>query len=74
MKPYQLQVVEDKKELDTKIDKLRARLDDPIKFDQVDEDEQDFLFDQIEVMIQYSEVLGDRIALFAAMEAKNESR
>lgn len=61
--PHQVRVVEEKKELDKKIDKLTVFLFAPT-FNALDESEKARLRLQHSVMKLYSEILGQRIAAF----------
>ena len=63
MEAYQLRVVEEKKELDEKIERLKAFMEGSI-FASLDRDERSRLTLQLEHMNGYSEVLGQRIAAF----------
>jgi hypothetical protein len=65
MQPHQQRVVDEKAELDSKLEKLRAFLPSPI-FAKLDEDERKRLFTQANIMSDYSEILGERIAAFPA--------
>lgn len=66
MQPHQERVVTEKKELDEKLSKLRAfaRLDNPV-FYALDPTERLRLLRQLEIMEQYSTVLGERIQAFS---------
>ena len=63
MQPHQQRVVDEKTELDEKITKLRAFFDNPI-YKSLLIDEQERLDRQLQYMLDYSEVLGERIAAF----------
>jgi hypothetical protein len=63
MQPHQERVVQEKTELDEKIDKLDAFRAGTI-FPTVAVEEQDRLNKQLSFMRQYSGVLADRIAAF----------
>ena len=63
MQPYQGRVVTEKAELDDKSVKLNAFFDSAT-FDKLSSEEQDRLHRQYELMVQYSAVLGERIAAF----------
>ena len=63
MEAYQKRVVEEKKELDEKLEKLIVFLDSD-KFDRLPPEEQDRMSRQQEVMEEYSDILGERIAAF----------
>jgi len=64
MKPHQERVVTEKKELDEKLTKLTAFYDTPT-FDGLDLAEKHRLHRQGQIMSEYSEILGERIAAFA---------
>lgn len=61
--PYQLRVIEEKRELDFKIEKLAAWTQNSA-FQKVEYWEQRRQFDQLYVMNLYSEILSKRIAAF----------
>lgn len=63
MEPHQQRVVDEKTELDDKISRLRPFLASD-KFTSLPEDEQDRMDRQLSIMVEYSEVLGERIAAF----------
>ena len=63
MQAYQERVLNEKAELDLRLEKLRAFYLDPL-FASLPTDEQERLSRQAEVMQQYSEILGQRIAHF----------
>ena len=63
MQEYQLRVVEEKKELDAKQDKLIAFIDSE-NFMDVDVRGQGLLFRQLLNMKEYSAVLVERISMF----------
>ncbi len=65
MADYMDRVIEEKRELDAKRSKLSAFLDGEIYLT-LDEAEQDLLVEQMILMKMYSEVLGQRIARWAA--------
>ena len=65
MQPHQQRVVDEKAELDAKIDKLTAFIDGPI-FYGLPEAEQERLVRQLHYMGHYTAVLGERIAVFTA--------
>lgn len=62
MQPFQKRVVEEKAELDGRLEKLNEFLKDP-KFE-VDAEEMKRLKNQASVMQTYSRILRDRIAAF----------
>jgi hypothetical protein len=63
MAPHQQRVVEEKNELDAKLEKLNAFGQGPI-FPTLPAEEQARLVRQSKLMDQYSVVLGERIAAF----------
>jgi len=63
LQPHQERVVEEKKDLDTKIDKLKDFVEGPIHSTLV-EDEQKRLATQLHHMKEYATALGQRIAAF----------
>ena len=63
MLDYQIRVVEEKDELDGKIERL-AKFKQSEQFVSVPKDEQDRLTQQLAVMREYSSILGERIAAF----------
>jgi hypothetical protein len=63
MEAYQERVVLEKKELDEKISKLSPFISSE-KFLSVEQNEADRLRNQLSVMIDYSNILGERIANF----------
>jgi len=63
MQEFQQRVVDEKKELDVKLDALVKFFETPI-FSGLPNDEQDRLAKQAEYMGKYSEILKDRIAAF----------
>mgnify|MGYP001497720763 CR=1 FL=1 len=63
MQAYQERVVLEKKELDEKIGKLSPFIGSE-KFLSVKEDEANRLRNQLSIMIDYSNILGERIANF----------
>ena len=64
MKPYQQQVIDEKRELDEKAKKLSEFIGTNPVFATVDDEEQERLKEQCEIMWQYSEILCRRIAAF----------
>lgn len=64
MQPHQERVVAEKQELDEKLGKLRSFLVDSPIFRTLPEAEQLRLTHQYGVMLEYSAVLGSRIAAF----------
>jgi hypothetical protein len=61
--PHQQRVVDEKAELDEKLTKLVAFFDNPL-WSNLAHDEQARLSRQSEVMREYSDILGKRIAAF----------
>lgn len=64
MQPHQQRVVDEKAELDKKASALSDFIGNNPLFDTLDNDEQERLKEQNDVMWQYSEILGKRIAAF----------
>lgn len=64
MKPYQQRVVDEKAELDKKAAALSEFIGTSPLFPMLDSAEQGRMKEQNELMWQYSEVLGARIAAF----------
>lgn len=66
MKPHEERVVVEKRELDDKISKLKAFCIEPESaiFKGLSREECYLLKDQYAAMVQYSEILSSRIALF----------
>lgn len=64
MQPHQERAVTEKKELDEKIDKLKAFIMENPVFKTLPADEQKRLNRQCDVMIEYSKILGARIEAF----------
>ena len=65
MLPHQQRVVDEKTELDIKAKALSNFIGNNPVFADVDAEEQERLKEQCEIMWQYSEILGQRIAAFA---------
>ena len=63
MADYQVRVVEEKKELDNKVEKLNVFIGSD-KFDAVGIDEQNRMRNQLSAMVDYSNILGERIENF----------
>ena len=63
MAPHQQRVVDEKNELDEKLTKLEAFFSNPL-WATLPSDEQARLSRQSEVMREYSDILGERIAAF----------
>lgn len=64
MVPHQQRVVDEKKELDKKANALSQFIGRNHVFGKLDPAEQERLKEQNEIMWQYSEILGKRIAAF----------
>lgn len=64
MQPHQERVVTEKRELDEKLDKLKAFIETNATFKTLPEDEQGRLNRQFDAMAEYSSILGQRIAAF----------
>jgi hypothetical protein len=64
LQPHQQRVVDEKTELDAKATALSKFIGENPIFDTIDAAEQERLREQCEVMWQYSEILGARIAAF----------
>ena len=64
MQPQQQRVVDEKTELDTKAKALSEFIGNSPIFETFDPDEQERMKEQNDVMWQYSEILGARIAAF----------
>jgi len=65
MLPHQQRVVDEKTELDIKAKALSNFIGNNPVFADVDAEEQERLKEQCEIMWEYSEILGKRIAAFA---------
>lgn len=65
LQPHQRRVVNEKAELDTKANALSNFIGTSPTFDTLDPAEQERLKEQNDVMWQYSEILGARIAAFS---------
>jgi septum formation inhibitor MinC len=64
MKPHQQRVVDEKSELDSKIEKLHDFIQRNPLFLSLDGEEQARLKHQYLVMAEYSSILGERISFF----------
>lgn len=64
MQPHQQRVVDEKTELDTKAKALSEFIGNNPIFETIDSGEQERMKEQCEIMWQYSEILGKRIAAF----------
>lgn len=62
--PHQQRVIEEKRELDAKATALSNFIGLNKTFETIDATEQERLREQCEIMWQYSEILGARIAAF----------
>lgn len=66
MQPHQQRVVDEKKELDDKLNKLKAFIEANPIFKALPEDERGRLGRQFDVMAEYSSILSQRIVAFPA--------
>ena len=66
MQPHQQRVVDEKKDLDEKLDKLKAFIETSPTFKSLPADERGRLGKQYDVMAEYSSILSQRIAAFQA--------
>ena len=64
MQPRQTRLAKEKRELDEKTAKLSEFIGNDPLFEGVDPEEQKRMRAQCEIMCQYSEILGQRIAAF----------
>lgn len=64
--PHQQRVIDEKKELDDKATKLSQFIGTNPVFETIGVDERERMKEQCEIMWQYSEILGKRIAAFTA--------
>lgn len=64
MQPHQQRVIDEKEALDIKARQLSNFIGENPLFDSIDPEEQERLKLQNDIMWQYSEVLGERIAAF----------
>jgi hypothetical protein len=64
MQPYQLRVINEKEELDSKALALSSFIGESDIFETLDPEEQERLKEQNDIMWSYSEILGKRIAAF----------
>lgn len=64
MAPHQQRVVDEKKNLDENLSKLVSFINENPIFPKLPDAEQDRLTRQVEVMSEYSQILGQRIAAF----------
>lgn len=72
MLEFQKRVVDEKRELDEKIKKLREFIGSSLVFGKLDYAEQWRLTTQHHIMIQYSALLGARITAFSSAPAQGE--
>lgn len=66
MKPHEQRVVDEKSEIDEKARKLSEFIGNNPLFEDLDPAEQERMKEQNDIMWQYSEILGKRIAAFCA--------
>lgn len=66
--PHQQRVIDEKTELDDKARKLSAFIGENALFEKLDAAEQERMKVQNDLMWQYSEVLGQRIAAFSPIQ------
>jgi len=66
MQPHQQRVVDEKKDLDEKLDKLKVFIETSPTFKSLPADECGRLGKQFDVMTEYSSILSQRIAAFPA--------
>lgn len=64
LQPYQQRVIDEKEELDKKANKLSQFIGFSKIFETLDAVEQELMKEQNDMMWQYSEILGKRIAAF----------
>lgn len=64
MQPHQQRVVDEKKELDEKLDRLKAFIDTNPIFKTLPDDERKRLRRQFDAMAEYSSILSQRVAAF----------
>ena len=64
MEDYQQRVIDEKSEIDKKAVALSNFIGENPAFDKINPEEQDRLKEQNDIMWQYSEILGKRIAAF----------
>lgn len=65
MQPHQERVINEKAELDGRLSRLKDFIDASPYFVPLPQEEKDRLIKQSEIMGQYSDVLGQRIAAFS---------
>jgi hypothetical protein len=64
MPPHQKRVLEEKEQLDERIEKLEGYLDDTDRVAKLSPDERELLGRQLSAMQEYSAILEERISLF----------
>lgn len=64
MEPYQQRVVDEKRELDNKIDKLNQFAQNSPIFGKMNLKDQELLLEQLDIMFDYTEILSKRIERF----------
>lgn len=64
MQPHQQRVVDEKKELDEKLDRLKAFIETSPIFNSLSLDERERMRRQFDVMAEYSSILSQRIDAF----------
>lgn len=64
MQPHQQRIVDEKKDLSEKLDKLKTFIETSAVFKGLPQDEQGRLNRQFDVMAEYSSILGQRIEAF----------
>jgi len=64
MQPYQERIIVEKKELDDKLDKLKAFIEVNPIYKTLSNEEQHRLNRQFDIMVEYSTILGARIEAF----------
>ena len=70
MEPHQQRVVDERIELDERAKKLSDFIGLNPVFETIDAEEQERMKEQCEIMWQYSEILGKRIAAFPSEEKR----
>jgi hypothetical protein len=74
LRPHQQRVIHEKTDLDTKATALSKFIAESAIFPTLDAAEQDRLKEQCEVMWEYSEILGARIAAFGTADGAQATR
>lgn len=72
MEPYQQRVIDEKKELDDKIEKLTSFLTNDEQRSKVSDQEADRMQRQLDCMNAYSGILGERIDAFGEVATPDE--